>query len=154
MRADHPTEASLVNYSTTVNTTQGTLKNLRLVHGALLLATVLYAVLMWVIPAHAGDKPKQLFVITAGGLSFVIIAAGFAVRKKMIQPALEALRTKPEDIGSLGHWRSGAILSATLAEAVVLFGVVVHFLGGSTIQSAGFWIAGAVTLLIWWPQAP
>jgi hypothetical protein len=54
----------------------------------------------------------------------------------------------------LGRWRSGAILSATLAEAVVLFGLVIHLLGGSAVQAAGFWIAGAVTMLIWWPQAP
>lgn len=152
MRADYLTEEPLV--LPIANTAQGTLKNLRLVHGALLLAAVLYAVLMWVVPASTGDKPERLLVTMLGGFSIVIIASGFVVRRKMIQPALEALRTKPEDIGSLGHWRSGAILSATLAEAVVLFGVVVHFLGGSTIQSAGFWVAGAVVLLVWWPQAP
>jgi hypothetical protein len=144
----------VIQSSATVNTAQGTLKNLRLVHGALLLATGLYAVLMCVIAASPGDRPDQTFVTMLGGLSVAVIAAGFAVRKKMIQPALEALRTKPDDIALLGRWRSGAILSATLAEAVVLFGVVIHLLGGSAVQAAGFWIAGALTMLIWWPQAP
>jgi hypothetical protein len=109
---------------------------------------------MCVIAASPGDRPDQTFVTMLGGFSVAVIAAGFAVRKKMIQPALEALRTKPDDIALLGRWRSGAILSATLAEAVVLFGVVIHLLGGSAVQAAGFWIAGALTMLIWWPQAP
>ena len=56
----------------------------------------------------------------------------------MIQPALEALRTKADDIALLGRWRSGAILSATLAEAVVLFGVVIHLLGGERRSGGRF----------------
>jgi hypothetical protein len=109
---------------------------------------------MYVIPASPGDRPEEIFVPMLGGLSVVVIAAGFAVRKKMTQPALDALRTKPDDIALVCRWRSEAILSATLAEAVVLFGLVIHLWGGSGVPAAGFWIARAVTMLIWRLQAP
>jgi hypothetical protein len=68
--------------------------------------------------------------------------------------SFETLRLKPDDAGSLVSWRAGAIISATLAESVGLFGVAIHFLGGSNQQVVPFFILGVGAMLIWWPKAP
>ena len=135
-------------------TTEGTLRILRIIHGALFAALLLYAVAIWTVPSTTPDKPPMTEVSALAGISVVLLAAGARVRRKNIESALETLRSKPDDFVALQRWRKGAVLSAAMAEAVALFSVSLHFMGGSRLQVAGFWIAGAIAMLLWWPQRP
>ena len=76
------------------------------------------------------------------------------MRSKNLRLAFETLRTKPDDAGALVRWRRGVIISDCLAEAVVLYGFVVHMLGGTSLQVAPFFISGSTAMLSWWPRQP
>ena len=136
------------------STTEGTVQFLRLLHGALLVSVVLYGLILWRVPAQNSRPLDASMLVALGALSVVMIAVGVAVRAKFIREAFETLRIRPDDAGSLAHWRKGDIVSAALAEAVVLYGVAIHFIGGSTRQVAPFFVVGAIVMLLWWPQRP
>ena len=135
-------------------TTAGTLRFVRIVHGALLVSMLLYALILWVVPSTTPDKPPLVEIEALILIGVVLIGAGIWLRKKNIDSAFETLRTKPNDPEALQSWRQGAILSAVLAEVLVLFSVAIHFMGGNRVEVGGFWIAGAAAMLVWWPQQP
>lgn len=136
------------------NTTEGMVRYLRIVHGALLVSIVLYGFILWKLPAQKPQRVDASMLIALGALAVVMIAIGMGVRAKFVREAFETLRTKPDDAESLAHWRKGDIVSAALAEAIVLYGVAIHFIGGSTRQVAPFFVVGALVMLLWWPQRP
>jgi hypothetical protein len=78
----------------------------------------------------------------------------FWMRAKFLGPAFEKLRVQADDAVALANWRKGVIVSDTLAEAVVLFGVVIHFVGATNAQVVPFLIGGAALMLLWWPRQP
>jgi hypothetical protein len=117
-------------------------------------AIVLYAYFVRIIPASSSEPLSPVFLWSLGILSVVELAVGQAVRSKFIQPAFETLRTKPDDVTSLNRWRMGVIVSDCLAMSVVLYGLMIHLLGGTDRQVAPFLAAGAVAMLFWWPKQP
>ena len=135
-------------------TTAGTLRFVRIVHGALLVSMLLYALIMWMVPSTTYDKPPLVEVEALIVIGVALIGAGIWMRRKNIDSAFETLRTKPNDAGALQKWRQGAIQSAVMAEALVLFSVAMHFMGGNRVEVAGFWVAGVAAMLVWWPQQP
>jgi len=135
-------------------TTEGTLRFVRILHGALLVSMLLYAVIMYVVPSTTRDKPPLVEVEALAVIGVALICVAIWLRRKRIDAAFELLRTKPNDAGALQDWRQGAVLSATMAEALVLFSVALHFMGGSRVEVGGFWVAGVIAMLGWWPQQP
>lgn len=136
------------------NTTENTVRFLRVVHVALLVSVVLYGLVLRAAPAHEQRAVDPSLLIALYMLSVVMIAVGLAVRAKFIRSAFEILRTKPDDAAALVHWRKADMVSAVLAEAIVLYGVAIHFLGGSIRQVAPFFVCGAIVMLVWWPHRP
>jgi len=132
-------------------TTAGTL---RIVHGALFVSMLLYAVIMYALPSTTRDKPPLVEVEALVVIGVALICVAIRLRRKRIHAAFEILKTKPNDAGALQEWRQGAILSASLADALVLFSVALHFMGGNRVEVGGFWIAGVIAMLAWWPQQP
>ena len=137
-----------------LSTTEGTVRSLRLVHGALLVSVILYGVVLYVVPVQNPHSIDSTVLTALYAVSVVMIAIGMGLRAKFMRSACETLRTKPDDAEALVNWRKADIVSAVLAEAVVLYGVAIHFFGGSIRQVAPFFICGAVVLLVWWPQRP
>jgi hypothetical protein len=90
------------------------------------------------------------FLVT--GLTLVGVALFF--RLKMLQPAAETLQTNLDDQSALARWRIGNLLSCLLAEAGVLLGFALRFMGGTTRQSLPFYIVGIGLMLVWWPRRP
>jgi hypothetical protein len=82
------------------------------------------------------------------------LAAGQAIRSRYLRPAFETLRVRPDDPGSLVGWRKGVLFSDCLAEATVLYGFVIHMLGGADREVAPFFVAGAAAMILWWPKMP
>jgi uncharacterized membrane protein len=135
-------------------TVQGTLRMLRTVHGAFMLCIVLYVVVMQMVPAQNAEPLSTNMPLLLGILAVANLASGQMIRSRRLRLAFETLRSKPDDAQSLARWRQGVIIGDSLAQAVVLYGFVVHFLGGTNRQVAPFFIAGAVAMLVWWPVQP
>jgi hypothetical protein len=71
-----------------------------------------------------------------------------------IRPAFDTLQLRPDDPAALQQWRTGAILTAVLLEAVALYGFALRFLGASLKVSVPFYLVGIALMLLWWPQKP
>lgn len=104
--------------------TQQTLRMLRIVHAALLIAILLYA---WIpeaieLPAtHSGDRTLYGAL---GAVALLCAAIAFVVRGRMLGPALDAIRKNPADSQAHQRWRVAVLVSGALALAVVLYGFV------------------------------
>jgi hypothetical protein len=135
-------------------TTQGTLKLLRTVHGALMLSIALYVVIMRMIPAPGAEPLSFRLLWLLGACAAASLAGGQGIRSRCLGPAFETLRVKPDDPRSLLRWRQGVLISDCLAEAAVLYGFVIHLLGGTGGEVVPFFIAGAAAMILWWPRMP
>ena len=135
-------------------TTQGTLAFLRIVHAALVVSMILYVVVMRRIPAQDVEPLSSSMLWSLGACAAASLATGQGIRSRYLGPAFETLRAKPDDPGSLLRWRQGVLISDCLAEAAVLYGFVIHLLGGTDGEVVPFFIAGAAAMILWWPKEP
>ena len=134
-------------------TLENSLRSVRIIFGALLFAAILYILMTEkFIHPESHDIHATWLAFLVNGLMIVAVALFFRI--KMLQPAGETLQAKADDQRALGRWRVGNILSAVLAEAVVLFGFALRFMGGTTIQSIPFYVVGVGLMLVWWPRRP
>jgi hypothetical protein len=135
-------------------TTQGTLEVLRIVHGILMFSIVLYVVVMRMIPAQGAEPLSSRLLWSLGACAAASLAVGQVIRSRYLRLAFETLRVKPDDPGSLLRWRQGVLVSDCLAEAAVLYGFVIHLLGGTDGEVVPFFIAGGAAMILWWPKMP
>jgi hypothetical protein len=87
-------------------------------------------------------------------LSVAIVGATVYIRLKMVGTALDTLRSTPYDPIALARWRKGVVLSDVLLDAVVLYGFVLRFLGGTAQLCLPFYAAAIGLMILWWPQRP
>ncbi len=130
-----------------------TVRMAQIVHSALLGAIVLYVGITVVFAPPV--KPVAAPVI--GALAAVAISGAMMaliLRSRLVGPAEEVLRNHPEDDSALGQWRAGQIVSLALAEAVVLYGLVLKFLGAEWRVAGTFFAAGALLMVIFTPRHP
>ncbi len=127
---------------------------LRTVHGTLMLCIVLYVVVMRMVPAQNAEPLSTNVPLLLGILAVANLVSGQMIRSRRLRLAFETLRTKPDDAESLARWRQGVIISDCLVEAVVLYGLAIHFMGGTSRQVAPFFIVGSVAMVVWWPVQP
>jgi hypothetical protein len=135
-------------------TTQATLKFIRTVHGTLMLTIVLYVVVMRVTAAQNVQPLDSPFLWSLAACAAVGLVVGQAIRLRYLRPAFEVLRVRQDDSESLVRWRKGVFFSDCFAEASVMYGFVIHELGGTDRQVAPFVIAGAAAMILWWPKEP
>jgi hypothetical protein len=135
-------------------TIPNTLRSLRVFYIALLVSALIYGFLLRLIPASTTHLPSSYVLRAAGTLTFMIFGGGYLARLIYVKPALETLRTSPEDAGALVRWRLGSILSAVFAESAALLGVMIHLVGVPDTQSAILIVAGVAMMLLWWPRKP
>jgi hypothetical protein len=137
-----------------VATIEGTLRQLRIVHGAMLAAAFLYAFVVFWIPASAVAQTDPAFLTSISVVAVVVACIAFWMRTKLLGPAFEKLRMQADDAGALANWRKGVLVSDVLAESVVLFGVAIHFVGAPNTQVIPFPLGGIALMLFWWPKRP
>ena len=109
---------------------------------------------MRVVPATNTEPLNPAFPWELGAVAAADLGVAAWMRSKKLGPAFEALRTAPDDPKALAAWRQGVVIGDCMALAVVLFGLTIHMLGGTTDQVAPFFIAGTVVMLFWWPRKP
>lgn len=134
-------------------TLENSIRSMRIIYGVLL-----SAILLCIRAAEklSHREPLDIRVIwlalLANGLMVVGIALFF--RFKMLQPAAETLRAKPDDQAALARWINGNILSSVLAETIALFGFALRFIGGTHSQALPFYVVAIALMLVWWPRRP
>jgi hypothetical protein len=126
---------------------------IRIVHGVLLFSMILYAFTAERIGMH---EPHDIRVIWIAFLALcpAEIGIAFYFRLKCVQPAAELLQTQPGDASALGRWRAGNIITFVIAEAIMLYGFALRFLGGTVLQALPFYAAAVALMILWWPRRP
>jgi hypothetical protein len=136
------------------NTTDGSLRSLRITHGTVLVAMVLLVYTAEVLTPHEPRDLGRILPIVFGIVSLQVIGITLYFRTTKIRPALEILQMKPDDPTALQQWRFDAILTAVLLESIVLYGFALRFLGAPAKTSWLFYSVGIVLMFFWWPQRP
>jgi cytochrome b561 len=129
------------------------LKTLRAVQWSMLASIVLYLCVGEFVgrDAHAAD-PTVSYVFTTLGVA--IVGVIFVLRRTLVLRAAASLASHPEDNLSLSQWRTGYFATYALCEALALFGLILHFMGGGFQQSVPYYIGGFILLFFFRPRAP
>lgn len=128
------------------------LRAARVLHVALLLMVVV-----------AFDESRRLTPIQGQASLIVVCAFSFVclndivvatfLRRRMMRPSEESLRSNPTDEMALKKWRTGVFVSLIMAYTTVLFGLVLRLYGATWNVVGCFFIAGILLLLAWTPRA-
>jgi len=129
------------------------LRTLRTVQWLMLASIVLYVIVAELVaPSTRPVKPALGYLFAT--IAVTIVGVIFVVRRTLVLKAEENLATRADDALSLGHWRTGYIMTYALCETLALFGFALRFLGGNLQQSLPFYIGGFTLMLFFRPRAP
>jgi len=129
------------------------LRTLRAVQWSMLASILLYVALGEVVgPSARAVNPATSYLFAT--MSVAIVGMIFIVRRTLVLRAAEGLVTKPEDILSLNHWRTGYIATYVLCEALALFGLALRLMGSTLQHSLLFYVGGFVLLFLFAPKRP
>jgi F0F1-type ATP synthase membrane subunit c/vacuolar-type H+-ATPase subunit K len=101
-------------------------------------------------PIQNQISPIMVYAILFVCLNDIGVAA--FLRRRMIKSSEESLRSNANDESALKKWRTGVIVSLVMASTIVLFGVVLKFMGATWNVASWFFIVGIVLLLAWTPR--
>jgi hypothetical protein len=135
-------------------TIDGTLRSLRIIHCIMMASMFFYIYFVEFMSAHESRDLNHSFVFGIAFANLVIIGIAFFFRTKKIGPAMASLQLNPNDVTALQQWRTGALVTAVMMEATVLFGFVLRVMGASLKTSLPFYVVGIGLMLLWWPQRP
>jgi hypothetical protein len=125
-------------------------KQMRVIQICFVAYAVLLIGLAYYLPAHATQKPNAVFQIIFGLLA-VLCAFGGLLFPKMIARAA----SKPMQSGKVAtpvqRWRTGHILRFAFHVSIVLYGFVLHMLGGATWLVNSLFAIGLILLVYWKP---
>jgi hypothetical protein len=132
---------------------KNSLNLLRSVQVALLVSIGLYAL----IDGRFGPAPKTVslaFVYSIVGLAASMVGAIVIVRWAILTPAESTLAGDSENAAALNRWRIGYMAIFMLSEAIVLYGVILRFVGLGFQQVVPFFLAGFILMLYFAPRRP
>lgn len=134
-------------------TLDGTLRWLRVWYSVLLIAIVLY---VWVSERaqHQLIDMNRAFLAGLGLAAIILVGIALYVQVKTIRPAVEMLQAKPDAVAAMASLRSASLASYVIAEAIVLFGLCLRFLGGARILCLPFYGVGIALMLFLFPRRP
>ncbi len=132
------------------------LRSMRIVHGAMLFAAVLYVYIAEKLKPVAVAAPNSILYAAITCVAIALIGVAFFFRKRYVSDAEEKLRqpTTNTNPDTLRRWRAGHLVCFAFGESVVLYGLVLRLLGSATRQVVPFYVVG-ILLLIWFtPRRP
>lgn len=132
---------------------ESSLREIRLLAGALLISALLYIPLgKSVGPSAPRDVRIYLLILVTLAVSDLWMAS--ALRLRSLRPGAEALHSNPADQGVLKSWRINQIVSLVMCETIALLGFGLRILGGTPVQTIPFYLLSALMMLVWWPRRP
>lgn len=127
------------------------MRQTRILHAVMLFTMFLYAVIgekLGPVPSPLQPTFYRAFVVLAAALVLVTLV----LRSRILGPAIEGLKLRPEDPVAWTRWRIGNIVTFVLCESVALFGFALRMLGGKLAASLPFYAAAILLMLIWAPR--
>jgi F0F1-type ATP synthase membrane subunit c/vacuolar-type H+-ATPase subunit K len=105
---------------------------------------------------NAGHSPRDIKAMYVGiaAITLLMVFSALFLRRRFVAQSAELLRVDANNSAAVMRWRTGQIVGFGVAEAVVLYGLVVRFAGASTVQSAPFYVGGILLFLAFFPQRP
>jgi amino acid transporter len=126
------------------------LKRAQIIWGAMLLAAFFYVLLPEWIRVKAQPVNNILLLVIAF-LAIFMLSSILWFRKKMASSD-EILRNSPGDQVAAKRWMAGQILTFALAEAIVLYGLVLRLMGTDRLKALPFYILGMGALIVFRPK--
>jgi len=128
-----------------------TYSQLRLIHFVFVITWFMYLGVLIYLKLPESQVPTA-FPLALGFVAISTISVGQTLRQRLVIATAVALVSDPENKTILRRWRAGNIVSFTFAESVMLFGVVLKFLGERWNIVAIFFAVGLLMLLLWSPK--
>jgi hypothetical protein len=136
------------------NSTETTLRYLRLIHGFLLFSMCIYMGLGQIFVPHEQREIKPAFMIVMVVVSLATACIVLFIRAQRILPAMETLRARPDDAASAARWRIASVFGYALTESVMLYGFALRVMGASLALAVPFYIGAVLLMVLLWPRRP
>jgi hypothetical protein len=128
------------------------LRQLRIVHAAMLVSIVLYAFISSHAPARPAPASVVLYLIA--GICVAEFGVILVLRNKLLGSAGPISSSAPDEKIVVARWRTACIVTWAMCEAIGLFGLVLRYLGFPMAQAMCFFVAGFALLLLFAPKRP
>jgi len=125
---------------------------LQVIRAAMLFSIAIYGFIIKQLPSSTHANPLVYPVIAL--IAAWVFVCIFFFRRKLVKSSETILAVSPEDLVALRRWRTGYLIIYAFSEAIALYGMVLHFLGFSSVQIAPFLIAGIALILSFAPRLP
>ncbi len=125
-------------------------KQMRVIQTCFVVYAVLLIGLAYRLPAHTAQKPSLTFQIILGFFAVSCGFYGFRLQRIMTRAQNRAMQSK-SSATLLKRWRVGHILRFAFHVSILLYGLVLHMLGGATWLVDTLFAGGMVLLLTWKP---
>jgi hypothetical protein len=128
-----------------------TVRFARTVWGILFFTQILYVLTAERFRPDAPTTPPTLVLAAP---VFIYLLLGLVFRKIKVWRAGELLRADSDNQQAINNWRSGQIITMVLAEAVVLTGFMLRFMGAPLNHSAAIYALGMAAMICFFPKKP
>ncbi|SRR5581483_7739687 len=129
------------------------LTTLRVLQWAMIASILLYVGVGQVVkPLGRRLDPSMSYLFAT--LAVAVIGIIFVVRRTLVFRAAASLATQPDDRLTLSQWTTGYIATYALCEALALFGLALHFMGGNLQATGPYYLGGFILLFFFRPQIP
>ena len=115
------------------------LRILRIIHIVMLAAAFFYVMLAELLLPRPNKSLAPTLYQATGVLSAVMIGGILLIRQVVIGRAIDTLRLQPDDASANMRWRAGYTVIFALSEAIVIYGLVLRFLGATQAQAVLFY---------------
>lgn len=126
----------------------------RQVQIAMLVSIALYAVAGETLGPTLARGPAHALFHILSVISIGLVGAMVIVRRTLVLPAETALKERPDDRATAGHWRMGYLFLYALCDLLGLFGLILRINGFAFVHIWGFYLSGLVLLTLYSPRTP
>jgi hypothetical protein len=119
----------------------------------MLFSILIYGFMIKQLPIQRA-KPSSIIYLAIALLSVSIIRSLFFFRKKLIKPSEDVLAVNAVDAVAVRRWQTGQLITYAFAEAIAVYGLLLHFLGLTHVQVVPFLVVSFLLILFFPPRLP
>lgn len=128
-----------------------TVHRARVLHAVLIASVLLYIACLYFLQPVQEEASRALVMgLSLAAASVAVVAASF--RRRLVQPARQALQLSPGDTDALKRWYQGVVISLVICENIALIGFLLRVLGASSQVAGLFFGAGLLLMVVWTPR--
>ena len=130
---------------------ESALKQMRTMWMFFLVAAFAYIALAEFLP-HSLPPIRPVIYSVMLGVALMDLAVIVIMRRFYLGKAAKVLRANPNDPMAIFRWRQGQLAIMGLASAIVLYGLVIRFIGATSWQAVPLYTLGVGATLIFQPK--